>query len=102
MEAEVREALCRHVGRWGSGGAADIADSAAQLFRRRDVLEPARLGVLPNPVNGCCTTRRFQEDVEPCRLGCDMDRGDSREHYMCCPWMKGLARRHLRLGLASV
>ena len=43
--------------------------------------------VLISWCNGWCTTRRFQQQVGPCRL-CNLCNGkDELEHYTCCPYL---------------
>ena len=50
--------------------------------------------------NRWTTTRRFQQPVAPCLLGCHSATGeDSLEHYLRCPIALEVARRRLRLAL---
>ena len=51
--------------------------------------------VLNTWFNGWCTSRRFQEPEQPCRILTEHEGADSIEHYACCSGAWESAARHL-------
>ena len=75
------------------------AERAHWMLSKLSPLVPPRVSaaVFSTIWNRWTTTRRYQQRVISCRLGCGLEEGDSIEHYCRCPIVQECCRRALNL-----
>lgn len=88
---------------WAEGHEVEhVVASLLAAFRRNDVPEAVRYSVLRTVCNGWVTSRRLSQERRSCQMECGAEDGDWLKHYLFCPRVLAMARRHLRLHLAAV
>ena len=76
--------------------------AALSVYRTLDTIAMAKQPFLiataaKTWLNGWCTSRRYQLQVQPCHFGCGKTQGDQLEHYCCCPILWSFLRLHAPL-----
>ena len=94
-----RDLIRRRVSRWvPAAAAADAADCVLYNLKHLagTIPDSVLLTYVRSVTNAWTTSRRFQEEVLPCRF-CHTELGDHIAHYLACPVMQVFAREHFPL-----